>query len=272
MLHDQLKNLKLPCLHDKIDLRDYIYTPAKKAVSESVDLSAGMSEPILQGKINSCTSCAISAMIEYDLRIANDPMEGAGSIKASFLPSQLFLYYNERLSEGKVDVNASVHIRDGIKSVVKTGICCYEMWPYNINKYQKKPPEIAYQTAKSCKAIQYFAMTNDVDTLKSCLEEGSPFVFCFYIPTSFTQYPGGCSETGIMIMPPPDEIRMGGHAVAAFGYDDKKQTFLIRNSWSQNWGDKGYFHMPYEYISGSFTDGTGEHHNTFSFWTISRMS
>ena len=34
----------------------------------------------------------------------------------------------------------------------------------------------------------------------------------------------------------------------AVGFDDSKQVFIIRNSWGEKWGDKGYFYMPYEYI------------------------
>lgn len=47
------------------------------------------------------------------------------------------------------------------------------------------------------------------------------------------------------------EALIGGHAVLAVGYDNSTQHFIIRNSWGADWGDKGYFYMPYEYI----TDG-----------------
>jgi C1A family cysteine protease len=52
----------------------------------------------------------------------------------------------------------------------------------------------------------------------------------------------------------------GGHAVVAVGYDDEiivkningdiqtKGALLIRNSWGQDWGNKGYGWLPYEYI------------------------
>ena len=30
-----------------------------------------------------------------------------------------------------------------------------------------------------------------------------------------------------------------------------KGYFIMRNSWSSNWGDKGYFYLPYNYLLSS---------------------
>ena len=37
----------------------------------------------------------------------------------------------------------------------------------------------------------------------------------------------------------------------AVGYDEAKQCFVIRNSWGTGWGDKGYFYLPYGFITDS---------------------
>jgi C1A family cysteine protease len=49
-------------------------------------------------------------------------------------------------------------------------------------------------------------------------------------------------------MPKHSESVLGGHAVVCCGYDDSKQVFICRNSWGKNWGDSGYFYMPYQYL------------------------
>ena len=52
-------------------------------------------------------------------------------------------------------------------------------------------------------------------------------------------------------MPGPSETVLGGHAVLCVGYDDKTQRFLVRNSWGVDWGLKGYFTMPYAYLTNN---------------------
>ena len=63
-----------------------------------------------------------------------------------------------------------------------------------------------------------------------------------------------------MPMPTAKEKRLGGHAVMAVGYNDANKMFIIRNSWSKNWGDLGYFYMPYSYITDT--------NRADDFWTI----
>ena len=61
-------------------------------------------------------------------------------------------------------------------------------------------------------------------------------------------------------MPANSERVLGGHAVLAVGYDDARQCFWVRNSWSAKWGQKGYCCMPYAYLT---TPGLAS-----DFWTI----
>ena len=75
------------------------------------------------------------------------------------------------------------------------------------------------------------------------------------------------STSGRIPYPSAGEKVAGGHAVAAFGYDDSmriknrtagssetKGAFLIRNSWGESWGDHGYGWLPYEYVKSGLAD------------------
>jgi C1A family cysteine protease len=63
---------------------------------------------------------------------------------------------------------------------------------------------------------------------------------------------------GKMPMPAANEKVLGGHAVLAVGYDDTAKSLIVRNSWGEKFGDKGYFYMPYEFVTEE---------NTADFWT-----
>lgn len=43
---------------------------------------------------------------------------------------------------------------------------------------------------------------------------------------------------------------LGGHAISIVGYDDADQAFIIRNSWGEEWGEKGFGRVAYSDVSG----------------------
>jgi C1A family cysteine protease len=64
-------------------------------------------------------------------------------------------------------------------------------------------------------------------------------------------------------MPQPDENNLHAeHAVVAVGYADSQKRSIVRNSWGTDCGMKGYFTMPYDYLTN---DNLANY-----FWTIRR--
>jgi C1A family cysteine protease len=163
-----------------------------------------------------------------------------------FMPSRLFIYYNERAMEGTVNEDSGAQIRDGIKSVAKQGDCPEDLWPYDITKFAVKPPQQCYQQALKFKAVLYQRLSQISNQLKGCLASGYPFVFGFTVYESFESQQ--VAQTGHAPMPAPTEASIGGHAVIAVGYDDSQNWFIVRNSWGVGWGMKGYFTLPYAYL------------------------
>ncbi len=97
--------------------------------------------------------------------------------------------------------------------------------------------------------------------MRQCLAEGYPFVFGFTVYTAFMSKE--VEKSGMLNMPQPGEEVEGGHAVVAAGYDDTQKRFLVRNSWGIDWGMRGYFTMPYSYLS--------ERNLSDDFWTVRRV-
>jgi C1A family cysteine protease len=50
-------------------------------------------------------------------------------------------------------------------------------------------------------------------------------------------------------LPSDKDYILGGHAVTIVGYDNDRKYFICRNSFGENWGDRGYFYMPYDYTA-----------------------
>ena len=61
--------------------------------------------------------------------------------------------------------------------------------------------------------------------LKAALIQGFPIVFGFIVFSNFET--DSVRNTGIMEMPSKGDVAVAGHAIAAVGFDDKKQHFII---------------------------------------------
>jgi C1A family cysteine protease len=238
-------------LPDIPDNRDLMYGAVRKIPAKlpsKVDLSPGCSKVEDQSDLGSCTANALAGALEYLMK--------KDKVKFSDM-SRLFIYYNERVIEHSVMTDSGAMIRDGIKTLAKQGACTEKKWPYVIAKFAKKPTKACYTEALGYQILSY-ARLNTRDEMRACLADGFPFVFGFSVYDGFeTQQ---MSRTGVLDMPKKGERLLGGHAVLAVGYDDAAKRLIVRNSWGPKWGMKGYFTMPYGYVTNrNLSD---------DFWTI----
>ena len=239
-------------LPDLPDHRDHYYAaPVEKAavLPVSTDLRAQCPPVYDQGQLGSCTANAIAGAIEFD-RLKQKV--------GDFMPSRLFIYYNERVIEHTVDSDSGAQIRDGIKSVAKQGDCPETEWPYVITKFKTKPAARCYADALQYRVVLYQRLVPVLSQLKGCLASGYPFVFGFTVYESFES--PAVARTGHASLPGPAERAIGGHAVVGVGYQDVHQWFIVRNSWGKGWGTKGYFTLPYAYLT--------DENLASDFWTI----
>jgi C1A family cysteine protease len=106
------------------------------------------------------------------------------------------------------------------------------------------------------KAVKYWRIHRNLADLRACLVSGYPFVFSF---SAHVRFKFEVRTMGTLDMPAKEEGLLGKHAVAV-GYNDKSHRFIVGNSWGPTFGLRGYFTMPYGYMT--------DDNLTPDFWTV----
>ena len=259
-----------PLKREQDDGRDFKYALAQFNLPVKVDLRESCPSVFDQGSLGSCTANAGAAA--YMMLKKTDTQF-----------SRLFLYYEERRLEGTTNKDAGATMRSIGKALNKVGICTEELWPYIEKNYDDDPSSEADSNALGHKITAYKKLSS-LSAIKQYLaEKHHPVLIGMEVYKSFVTIKGD----GLVPMPDTSkEQLLGGHAVLVVGYDDNLKTqskpwsfidmitnlfsgsknnvvdnkgyLIVRNSWGTDWGDKGYFYLPYSYI---------EKH-AFDFWVI----
>ncbi len=229
---------------DLFDGRDKHYKAIRPTVTlpDKVDMRSWCSKVEDQGNIGSCTGNATVGALEL--------LENKDQVKFTDF-SRLFAYYNARLLENNTENDDGAYIRDVIKGLAKYGICHESTWPYMESKFADKPSLTAYSQALAHQ-VKVYHRIDTLDEILTALATNFPVIFGFTVYESFES--DIVAQTGIMPMPGPGEQELGGHAVCAVGHDNNVKRLLVRNSWGENWGLKGYFWMPFEAVETGLTD------------------
>lgn len=240
---------------DTPDIRDGDHKLSVAALNElavdvpsSVDLRRLMPPVWDQGSAGSCTGFA-GAALHYYLQGSQD--------EQCFIPSPMFIYYNARLLYGATKYDIGATIRDTMKVLNRWGVCKEQLWPYEQRKITNAPPKTAYRDAEKHQARAYRRLDRGVDSIRLAIATDRPVIFGFSVYSGFIS--DEAESTGY-IQIPHGESMLGGHATVAVGYLDEEARLICRNSWGAEWGDSGYFYLPYDYIADS---GLSD-----DFWTL----
>jgi len=204
-----------------------------------VDLRHYMTAVEDQSEVNSCTANAIAGAYEY---LAKRILGKAGDV------SRLFIYYNARKFDG-IDGDSGSTISGSIQVLQEMGACTELTWPYNPDIVDDEPHFDAYDEALNFLVEHAEEIPIDLYAMKHCLAEGYPFVFGLRLFKSFDK----ARRKGGVPMPDPGgedgRESHGNHAMLCVGYSDPYGVFVVRNSWGEEWGDRGYCYIPYDYMT-----------------------
>ncbi|MEZ4225158.1 MAG: C1 family peptidase [Polyangiaceae bacterium] len=211
-----------------------------------VDLRPHLSPVEDQGGLNSCVANAVAGAYEYLTRrhLGQDGYD----------VSRLFVYYNARAQQGMEEEDEGSVIADAIESLREMGACSENTWPYAEDIVNERPSDEAYDQARGFLVESSDLVETDLGAWKHALAEGYPIIFGCELFDSFDS-----GRKGKIPMPSPRERQRaehGGHAMLCVGYSDPDRVFIVRNSWGERWGDRGYCYMPFDYLmSSDFNSG-----------------
>jgi len=228
---------------------------AKRNLPSSVDLTPWCSPIEDQGPIGACTAHAGAAIVEYfQIRTQKRHIDA----------SRLFLYKVTRnLLNWRGDSGA--YIRATMQALVLFGIPPEKYMPYVPEDFDNEPSAFCYAFGQSYQSASYYRLdpvgaepAQLLENIKVTLAAGYPLMFGFTVYDSL----GEADRNGGMIpFPSANDRVVGGHAVAAVGYDDTiivqnsdpgsvatRGAIRVRNSWSREWGEDGYGWLPYDYV------------------------
>ena len=214
-----------------------------------------------QLSLSSCTANAGVGLVEYYERRAFGKHIDA---------SRLFLYKATRNLLKSTGDNGAF-LRSTMEAMVLFGVPPEAYWKYAVADVEKEPTAFCYAFAQNYQALNYFRLDPPGTTpavllsqIKTNLTAGLPAMFGFTVYDSIYSQAG---TTGKIPYPTSGEKIVGGHAVAAVGFDDNMKikntnlgatettgAILIRNSWGTGWGAAGYGWLPYAYVTNRLAD------------------
>ena len=235
------------------------------ASTKSVDLRPYCSPIYDQGYFGSCTSFAMVKGLKEFMELKDIRAKGGDPAK-DFVPlSPAFLWFNERAYTGNQTQDTGSDMFLGMNMLTSYGAPPEASYPYPTTTQQRDPWFLKY-FLPATPSDQVYAQASDMkggsiqqitklSQVKASLNAGYPVVFGFLVFDSIRKV----GADGMLPLPnlQTDQC-LGGHATMAVGYDDARQVLTLRNSWGPNWGDHGYFYMPYKYFDmdlGLVADG-----------------
>ena len=238
LLRRKRSGLTFGCVKDPEDNRDFIlgaFLNKRKPIPDQVNLQQFTHEPGAQGLLPGCVAWGTAKGMMETVQTMNNEWSAL---------SVLWLYDQCKRIDGDPNMEGT-YIRTAMKILAQKG-CVPEIYlPYDQNykfgKYDKEIALIPEQVSRPFR-IKTYARLKSVDEMCRCLDQNGPFAMGVEVTEDFIK-----PDLDGLVIPLNITEPVGGHCIAAVGFDTAKAAFLIMNSWSTMWGVGGYAWLSFDY-------------------------
>jgi Papain family cysteine protease len=151
---------------------------------------------------------------------------------------------------------AGTSLKAALDIARKYGCVTDSILPFNSGRLYKNAENSFFAIASRLKILNYFSLikntSNKITDWKNWIASGNgPILVRLNVDRNWinaTITDGKLDEYDLSSL-------SGGHAVSIVGYT--KDRLIIRNSWGEEWGDKGFAYASFEYAEKAFTEAYG---------------
>jgi hypothetical protein len=164
--------------------------------------------------------------------------------------SPLFHYWVSRSNPLELKV---LDPRTALQAASTIGVCRRDLHdlPFNAEGAATSPSDAARVDAEgqrlagydaSSMRMQYSVVAGPrVGACKAAIARGVPVMLAFWVTSAYRSISAAKPTHG----PPPRERSDDGHAVTLIGYDDARESFLVKDSRGASFGKNGHWQLPY---------------------------
>ena len=227
-----------------LDEQDYINLPVAIDLIDSelppaVDLSEFFPPPGNQNPQPSCTAWAVG----YALKTYQETTERSWSpdtIDHQFSPAFI---YNQL--KDCADCSCGLSIAGALDFLQANGCCTLDKMPYDPWTCHARPSTAATAQALDFRIADWLRVDfSNLSSMKALLADGRPVVLGIDVYDEFYNL-----NAADPVYDNNNGPLRSQHAVVVTGYDDQTQRFEAINSWSTDWGNGGYFYIPYNFLA-----------------------
>jgi cathepsin L len=127
------------------------------------------------------------------------------------------------------------------KTMIEHGVPLETQMPYQARNVVCNPKNRTMPYLVKQHGYISFDPVPTVREIKEALCKYGPVFSSLKVTEMFKYYGGGVYDEKVAVNGRMDT----NHAVVIVGWDDSKRAWLVRNSWSDKWGEGGYFWIEY---------------------------